>query len=130
MKRYERRKRVECAGARRLEMEASTIMKPFGQMSIEEQMRVLLYGELNGEKMVVDPEIRKASLSRLIVSARAKLQEAQSVVDEANPEGHNWDVYCDPEGARRSAVEIYDEWSSIRNNWRKLVEDAEKVTGE
>lgn len=102
-------------------------MKPFGQMTVEEAMKVLLYGEFNGEKVSVDPHTRRASLSRLIGTAREELRKAQAVVDDANPKGHNWDVYKDPEAAKRSATEIYREWSVIRDMWRKLVADAEKA---
>jgi len=102
-------------------------MKSFGQMTVEEAMKVLLYGELNGEKAIVDPRIRAGSLMRLVGTAREELRKAQSVVDDANPKGHNWEVYKDPAGAKRSATEIYREWTGIRDMWRKLVKDAEMV---
>ena len=107
-------------------------MKHFGDMSIAEMMKVLLYAELDGETYpATDSVTRRQSLDKLLPMAKDKLREADKVVAEAEQKRESL-VTATYKGAKESLPEwkaIHAEWLADRTMWHKLVVDAEKVVG-
>lgn len=97
------------------------MMKPFGQMNIEEMLRVLLYSELNGEKTTeTDSSTKKSSLLRLLPLAKEKFGEIQSVISELKRGDFQ----------RAKMDEMLVEWQNDQKNWQVLIEDAERAVAE